>query len=38
MVDDMVDNLAFTLGIGREDLNIVRAPSFGPSALQIQGY
>ena len=23
-VDDMVDNLAFTLGIGREDLSIVR--------------
>ncbi|KAK4039798.1 Spo11/DNA topoisomerase VI subunit A [Parachaetomium inaequale] len=24
-VDDMVDNLAFTLGVGREDLNIVAA-------------
>lgn len=24
VVDDMVDNLAFTLGVGREDLNIVR--------------
>jgi meiotic recombination protein SPO11 len=24
-VDDMVDNLAFTLGVGREDLNIVSA-------------
>jgi hypothetical protein len=24
-VDDMVDNLAFTLGVGREDLNIVGA-------------
>lgn len=23
VVDDMVDNLAFTLGVGREDLNIV---------------
>ncbi|KAJ4306620.1 endodeoxyribonuclease [Collariella sp. IMI 366227] len=25
VVDDMVDNLAFTLGLGREDLNIVAA-------------
>ncbi|KAK4157192.1 Spo11/DNA topoisomerase VI subunit A [Chaetomidium leptoderma] len=25
VVDDMVDNLAFTLGVGREDLNIVAA-------------
>jgi meiotic recombination protein SPO11 len=24
-VDEMVDNLAFTLGVCREDLNIVRA-------------
>lgn len=24
MVDEMVDNLAFTLGVGRGDLNIVR--------------
>ncbi len=23
-VDDMVDNLAFTVGVGREELNIVR--------------
>lgn len=23
VVDDMVDNLAYTLGLGREDLNIV---------------
>jgi len=29
VVDNMVDNLAFTLGVGREDLNIV---SHQPSA------
>jgi meiotic recombination protein SPO11 len=26
VVDDLVDNLAYTLGLGREDLNIVRCP------------
>ena len=28
VVDDMVDNLAFTLGLGRDDLNIVRIRQF----------
>ncbi|KAK3901430.1 Spo11/DNA topoisomerase VI subunit A [Staphylotrichum tortipilum] len=38
-VDDMVDNLAFTLGVGREDLNIVAAAKgliFGPIDLVLR--
>lgn len=34
-VDDMVDNLAFTLGVGREDLNIVSCP-WGCSRSQLR--
>ncbi|KAL2132113.1 hypothetical protein VTI74DRAFT_4202 [Chaetomium olivicolor] len=39
VVDDMVDNLAFTLGIGREDLNIVAAAKgliSGPMDLMLR--
>ncbi|KAK0652552.1 Spo11/DNA topoisomerase VI subunit A [Cercophora newfieldiana] len=40
VVDDMVDNIAFTLGVGREDLNIVAAARgliSGPIALFMRG-
>ncbi|KAL2269687.1 hypothetical protein VTJ83DRAFT_1871 [Remersonia thermophila] len=40
VVDDMVDNLAYTLGIGREDLNIVAAAKglvCGPFDLVLRG-
>ncbi|KAK4445740.1 Spo11/DNA topoisomerase VI subunit A [Podospora aff. communis PSN243] len=40
MVDEMVDNIAYTLGVGREDLNIVAAARgliFGPITLFMRG-
>ncbi|KAK0618970.1 Spo11/DNA topoisomerase VI subunit A [Immersiella caudata] len=40
MVDELVDNIAYTLGVGREDLNIVAAARgliFGPISLIMRG-
>lgn len=35
VVDEMVDNLAFTLGVGRGDLNIVRIRRFSSQSPPI---